>query len=125
MPPIPPSLRVVHSTAVIEWLEGERFLIHRARTHHPDSPDSISIVGITGRDRVDNPWNSGPTLATDSRLCLHYFDVRGVFRVYDVSIDDAAWRLWRDAPGSRNGSSASSPTVARPSTAAGSYVRTT
>jgi len=69
MPPIPPSLRVVHSTAVIEWLEGERFLIHRARTHHPDSPDSISIVGITGRDRVDNPWNSGPTLATDSRLC--------------------------------------------------------
>lgn len=23
-----------------------------------------------------------------------------MFRVYDVSVDDQAWRLWRDAPGS-------------------------
>jgi hypothetical protein len=30
---------------------------------------------------------------------MHYFDSRGVFRVYEVSIDDKAWRCWRDAPG--------------------------
>src|SRR5829696_6619259 len=38
---------VVRGTAIIEWLEGGRFLIHRARTDHPDFPDSISIVGDT------------------------------------------------------------------------------
>src|SRR5262245_54668857 len=65
---------VVHGTAVIEWLEGKRFLIHRARADHLDFPDSISIVGITVRDRVDNPRNSGgPTAVTESRLCMHYF----------------------------------------------------
>jgi hypothetical protein len=90
---------VVQGTAVIEWLEGERFLIHRARTDHPDFPDSISIVGITERDRVDNPPGNDAAATTGSRLCMHYFDSRGVFRVYDVSIDDEAWRLWRDAPG--------------------------
>jgi hypothetical protein len=90
---------VVHGTVTMEWLEGERFLIHRARTDHPDFPDSIAIIGITGRDRVDNARNSGRTVASDSRLCMHYFDSRGVFRVYDVSIDDAEWRIWRDAPG--------------------------
>jgi hypothetical protein len=90
---------VVHGSADIEWLEGERFLIHRARTNHPDFPDSISLVGITGRDRVDEPSNGGPRVATESRLCMHYFDSRGVFRVYEVSIDDAVWRLWRNAPG--------------------------
>lgn len=30
---------------------------------------------------------------------MHYFDSRGVFRVYEVTIDDAGWRIWRDAPG--------------------------
>jgi hypothetical protein len=90
---------VVHGTAVIEWLEGERFLIHRARTDHPDFPDSISIVGITERDRVDNPPGDDAATATGSRVCMHYFDSRGVFRVYDVGIDEEAWRLRRDAPG--------------------------
>jgi hypothetical protein len=90
---------VVHGTAVVEWLEGERFLIHRARTDHPDFPDSVSIIGITGRDRVEDASNLDPTAATESRLCMHYFDSRGVFRVYEVSIDDKGWRLWRDAPG--------------------------
>lgn len=34
-----------------------------------------------------------------SQLCMHYFDSRGVFRVYDVAVDDEGWRLWRDSPG--------------------------
>ena len=90
---------VVHGTVVIEWLEGERFLIHRARTDHPDFPDSISIIGFTERDRVENQPDSDPAVATESPMSMHYFDSRGVFRVLDVSIDDEAWRLRRDAPG--------------------------
>src|SRR2546429_7377787 len=89
---------VVHGVAVIEWLEGERFLIHRARTDHPDFPDSVSIIGFTERDRVDNRPDSDPAVATESPMSMHYFDSRGVFRVFDVSIDDEAWRVLRDAP---------------------------
>jgi len=28
----------------------------------------------------------------------HYFDQRGVYRVYAVSLDQAKWRYWRGAP---------------------------
>ena len=86
---------VVHGTAVIEWLEGERFLIHRARTDHPDFPDSISIIGVTDTDRV---LDNQPNAASESPLTMHYFDSRGVFRVYQASVDDLAWRIWRNAP---------------------------
>src|SRR3989442_702246 len=78
----------VHGTAVVEWLEGDRFLIHRARTDHADFPDSISIIGITDRDRVENAPIDDPAAATESRLSMHYFDSRGVFRVYDVGVND-------------------------------------
>src|SRR5437870_7912718 len=81
---------VVHGSVVIEWLEGERFLIHRARTDHPDFPDSVSIIGFTERDRVDNRPDSDPAVASESPMSMHYFDSRGVFRVFDVSIDDEA-----------------------------------
>jgi hypothetical protein len=90
---------VVHGTVEINWLEGERFLIHRARTDHVDFPDSISIIGFLDRDRAEDPGKSDSKLATPPRLRMHYFDSRGVFRVYEVSIDDGVWRLWRDAPG--------------------------
>jgi hypothetical protein len=90
---------VVHGTAVIELLEGEQFLIHRARTDHPDFPDSISIVGFTERDRVDEQPEDDPEIAAESPMSMYYFDSRGVFRVYSARIDDETWRLWRDAPG--------------------------
>src|SRR5438128_4885324 len=88
---------VVHGTVDFEWLEGERFLIYRARTDHPDFPDSIAIIGIAEQDRVD-PGARETAGEAESGLSMHYFDSRGVFRVYGVSIDDAL-RIWRDAPG--------------------------
>jgi hypothetical protein len=90
---------IVRGTVTIEWLEGEQFLIHRARTDHPDFPDAISVIGLTERDRIGSVSSPVPTDADTSQLRMHYFDSRGVFRVYEVSIDDATWRLWRDAPG--------------------------
>jgi hypothetical protein len=90
---------IVHGTVVVEWLEGKRFLIHRACTDHPDFPDSISIIGITGLDRVNTARSDRPTDATEPGLRMHYYDSRGVSRVFDMSIDDGRWRIWRDAPG--------------------------
>jgi hypothetical protein len=90
---------VVHGTADIEWLEGERFLIERARSDHPDFPDSISVIGETERDRVDDAPGTGAAASAESQWSMYYFDSRGVFRVYQASVDDQGWRLWRDAPG--------------------------
>ena len=95
--PASPGL-IVHGSAFVEWLEGERFLIHRARTDHPDFPDSISIVGMTDRDRVE-AGSTGEAGTPAAEMSMHYFDSRGVFRVYEVALDPEAWNLWRDAPG--------------------------
>ena len=85
---------VVRGTAEIGWLEGNRFLMHRARVDHPDFPDSLSIVGDMGSDRVDED----PAEPAEPAWSMHYFDSRGVFRVYQVSIAAGEWRIWRDAP---------------------------
>jgi hypothetical protein len=71
----------VRGAAEVQWLEGERFLIFRARTDHPDFPDSISIIGDTGG------------------LQMHYFDSRGVHRIYEVHVTQDGWEFARDAAG--------------------------
>ena len=96
--PMVPGI-VVRGTAVIEWLEGERFLIIRARTDHPDFPDSISIIGFTDRDRVDHAAGGAAADAGGGQLTMQYFDSRGVFRVLDVGMDGETWRISRIAPG--------------------------
>ena len=89
----------VHGSVRVEWLEGERFLIHRGRTDHPDFPDAISIIGHTDRDRVDDATHAIPASAEQPSLRMHYYDSRGVYRVYEASIDAEAWRWWREVPG--------------------------
>lgn len=88
---------VVRGTAAIEWLEGQRFLVVRSHNDHPDFPDAISIIGFTDVDRVGADADESP--GSGSRLCMHYFDSRGVFRVYEANVDVDAWRMWRHAPG--------------------------
>jgi hypothetical protein len=73
---------VVGGSSTFEWLEGEQFVIQRSQTHHPDFPDSISVIGLV-----------------DERLAMHYFDSRGVHRVYEMSFDDGVLKIWRDEPG--------------------------
>jgi hypothetical protein len=84
---------VVHGTADVSWLEGRRFLLVRSRTDHPQFPDALSVLGVTEHDRVDD----GGNVDDDGPLTMHYFDSRGVFRVYRTEVDDAAWRIHRDA----------------------------
>ena len=72
----------IRGSSEIEWLEGERFLIYRSSYDHPDIPDAISIIGDT------------------DGLHMHYFDTRGVHRIYDVTVTDGGWEIAmdRDAP---------------------------
>ncbi len=73
---------IVPGTASVEWLEGERFLIWRARSDHPDFPDSLSVLGDTDGLR----W--------------HYFDSRGVHRLLELTVTDDGWEIARHVPAS-------------------------
>lgn len=87
---------VVNGTVEVEWLEGKRFLIHRARMDHPDFPASISIIGNVERDRAEDPQSPR---SEDAPLSMQYFDSRGIFRTYEVTIDGTEWRIWRNTRG--------------------------
>jgi hypothetical protein len=65
-----------------EWLPGRRFLIQRWEVEHPDAPDGIAIIGPD---------------AAAVRLLQHYFDSRGVARVYQMTFADRVWTLERSA----------------------------
>jgi hypothetical protein len=74
----------VHGQTTFEWLEGEQFLIVRSFTKDSKVPEMIGIIGTD---------DSGEGLVE------HYFDSRGVARLYQMSLRDGSWRTWRDAPG--------------------------
>jgi len=63
-----------------EWLPGRRFLVQRWEVKPPEYPSGIAIIGED---------------AESGELAQHYFDSRGVARVYGMSLDDDGWRLWR------------------------------
>ena len=90
---------IVHGTTVVTWLEGERFLSLLSSNDHPDFPGALSVIGDMGHDRGGGSEGTGQTNDDESQLRMHYYDSRGVFRICEVGIDDAAWRVWRKAPG--------------------------
>ena len=69
---------IIRGSSEIEWLEGERFLIYRSSYDHPDIPDSISIIGDT------------------DGLRMHYFDTRGVHRIFKVTVTSTGWEMTMD-----------------------------
>lgn len=90
--PARPGL-VIRGTSTFEWLEGQQFLIQRARTDQPEFPDSMTITGFVDRDRAE------PADGDDASLVMHYYDSRGVFRTFNAAIDDKEWRVWNDSRG--------------------------
>jgi hypothetical protein len=79
---IPPA--DVDARVVFQWMPGKRYLIQRWEVPVPEAPDGIAIIGV-------DPESEGNYLQ-------HYFDSRGVARVYKMSFSDAVWKLWRDSP---------------------------
>ena len=68
---------------VFEWMSGERFLIQRWEVPVPEAPDGLAIIGFD---------------AGRGTLLQHYFDSRGIARVYTMSLEDGIWTLRRDTP---------------------------
>src|SRR3954447_19781041 len=79
-PHTPPSTAV--GRVVFEWLAGERFLVQRWDIDVPEAPDGLAIIRFDDERRL---------------YVQHYFDSRGVARVYEMTLGDGVWRLWRDS----------------------------
>jgi hypothetical protein len=63
-----------------EWMAGKKFLVQRWEVPHPEAPDGMAIIG-------PDPDGAG--------YLQHYFDSRGVARVYRMSFADQTWTLER------------------------------
>jgi hypothetical protein len=79
-----PAAKARGGRTTFEWLTGEFFLIQRVTVDDPAAPSGIAIIGV----------DDAPGLYSQ-----HYYDSRGVARVYQMSLHDDTWRLWREAPG--------------------------
>lgn len=77
-----------------EWLdEGRSFLVQRWSVDLPEAPDGIAIIGP-----ADAPASAEETAGPEGGLRQHYFDTRGVQRVYEMSLADGVLKFWREGP---------------------------
>ena len=67
--------------STIEWHDSGAHLVASSTVEMPGAPDAIAIMGCD---------------AANGTYCQLYSDDRGVCRVYEMSIDDREWRLWRE-----------------------------
>ena len=75
-PPWPGEGRVT-----FDWLEGVPLLVQRWHVDLPEAPDGTAVIGCDGMS------------GTYYQL---YTDDRDVQRVYEMSLADGVWKLWRD-----------------------------
>ena len=66
-----------------EFMDGGLFLIQRWTVPVPEAPDGIALIGHD---------------AGSGKLLQHYFDSRGVARVYEMGLEDGVWTLERTTP---------------------------
>jgi hypothetical protein len=66
---------------VFEWMTGGKFLVQSWEVPVPEAPDGLAIIG-------SDPEKSGGYLQ-------HYFDSRGVARVYSMGFGEGVWTLSR------------------------------
>jgi hypothetical protein len=64
-----------------EWMPGELMLVQRWEIPVPEAPDGLAVYG----------WDEGR-----GTLLQHYFDQRGVARVYVMRIEESGWQLERN-----------------------------
>ena len=65
---------------VFEWHESGAHLVQRGTVDHPEAPNNISIIGCD---------------AANGTYVQMYSDERGVCRIYEMSISNGEWKLWR------------------------------
>jgi hypothetical protein len=67
-------------TVSFEWMPGGKFVVQRWEVPHPAAPDGLAVIG----------YDEGR-----GTYLQHYFDSRGVARVYEMSLEGDTWTLSR------------------------------
>ena len=69
--------------ASFEWLEASanRLLVERSTIEMPEAPNGVCMIGCD---------------AANGTYYQLYTDDRGVCRIYEMSIGEGEWKLWRD-----------------------------
>ncbi len=74
----------VKGEMTMEWLRDEKVLLQRSIAEDPIFPEGVSLVmAEEGKDT----------------FTAHYFDSRGVARIYDMTLEGGVWKMWREATG--------------------------
>ena len=81
--PIPAALPDVGARVTFEWLGDKAFVLERWTVPVPEAPDGLAVIGWDGGRRT---------------FLQHYFDERGVARVYEMTLDGGVWRVERTKP---------------------------
>ena len=68
-------------TTTFEWHPSGAHLVERGTVELPEAPDNVSIIGCD---------------AANGTYIQLYSDERGVCRIYQMSIANGVWKLWRD-----------------------------
>jgi hypothetical protein len=76
----PPAEDAEPARVEFEWLPGRRFLVQRWEIPVPEAPDGIAIIG----------WDP-----LRSSYLQHYFDSRGIARLYEMTLAEGIWTLSR------------------------------
>ena len=79
--PLPPT-DADAARMTFEWTGGGAFLLQRSSIPVPEAPDGLSVIGTDAGDGYTQ----------------HYFDSRGIARVYAMTFDGREWTLERHAP---------------------------
>ncbi len=71
----------VRATAVFEWALGGAFLVERSEVDVAEAPDGLCVIAAD---------------ADGDGYTQHYFDSRGVVRLYAMTFDGRTWTLTRE-----------------------------
>jgi hypothetical protein len=78
---LPPEVADAARTS-FEWALGGAFLLQRISIPVPEAPDALSVIGPDAGDGYTQ----------------HYFDSRGIARVYAMTLEGRDWTLERRSP---------------------------
>jgi hypothetical protein len=68
--------------SVFEWALDGQYMVQRSEAPRP-APDSLAVVSVD---------------PTTGAYTQHYFDTRGVVRVYAMTLNRGTWTLTRESP---------------------------
>ena len=72
----------VQGRVSFKWLREEAFIIQHSEFPGTEFPTSSSVIGPDD---------------TNEKYCMLYSDSRGVSRIYEMSLNNGLWKLWRNS----------------------------